>query len=49
MLRERDNFVHFYDNIKYGNLKENMVIYHLEGGKVTIGLYFMVVLSNKIV
>ena len=48
MFRERGNFVHFSENIKYGNLKKNMVIYHKEGKKVTIGLFFMVILSNEI-
>ena len=35
----RDNFVHFYGKIKYGNLKKNMVIYHKEGKRVTLGLF----------
>ena len=47
MLRERDNFVHFSENIKYGSLKKNMEIYHKKGKRVTIGLFLMVILSNK--
>ena len=48
MLRERDNFVHFTENIKYGNLKKNMAIYHKEGEKVNDGAVFTVILSNEI-
>ena len=36
---ERDNFVHFSENIKYGDLKKNMVIYHEEGKRLTFGLF----------
>ena len=42
MFRERGNFVHFSENIKYINLKKNMVIYHKEGKGVMIGLVLMV-------
>ena len=42
MFRERDNFVRFSENIKYVHLKKNMVIYHKEGKRVTIGLVYMI-------
>ena len=32
-----DNFVHLSENIKYGNLRKNTIIYHKEGKRVTIG------------
>ena len=41
MFRERDNLVHFSEDV-------NMVIYHKEGKRVMIGLFLMVILSNKI-
>ena len=40
IFKERDNFVHFSENIKYSNLNKNMVIYHKEGKRVTIGLFY---------
>ena len=49
MFRERDNFEQLSENVKYGHLKKYMVIYHKEGKRVTIGLFLMVILSNKIV
>ena len=36
------------ENIKYGNLKKNWVIYHNEEKRVTTRPVFMLILSNKI-
>ena len=43
MFRKRHNFEQLSKNVKYGYLKKNVVIYHKEGERVIIGLFFMVI------
>ena len=39
MFRGKDNFEQLSKNVKYVNLKKNMVIYHKEGKGLIIGLF----------